>query len=184
MKIATPLLSTILGSACFSAGAQTAPASPSIDFIVSDSNPAIFYAARPLQKGDRLEINAHGLQGFQNLVIVPCLPDCANPSYAYTRPLRTGIQHLRIPTSGPYYFWLQGKSRDEYRSFRGKVVQTLLPITESTSTTGRFSATYGSGMNVTIRPLYTHKIDASAPTMGDPGSVAKPDSMHLYRARW
>ncbi|MFT3792624.1 MAG: hypothetical protein QM741_16505 [Rudaea sp.] len=181
MKIVVACLLVLVSTAASPAGAETA--APSVDFIVSASNPAIFYASRPLHKGDRFEIDAHNLSGFQSLVVVPCHPDCENPSYTFAYPLSTGIQHLRIPSSGQYYFWLQGKSRDEYRSFRGKAVQTLLPIARSSVAPDRFSATYTSGTQLSLRALLTHPVDGPQKTMPDPGMAANPDSMPLHHRR-
>jgi hypothetical protein len=181
MKITTLGLLGLLSVAALPVGAETAPAP--IDFIVSGSNPAIFYASRPLRKGDRFEINAHGLSGFQNLVIVPCNPSCENPNYSFAYRLRAGIQHFRIPVSGQYYFWLQGKSRDEYRSFRGNAVEKLLPIARSTVAPDRFSATYASGTQLNMRALFTHAVDEPGTIMADPGLGANLDSVPIYRRR-
>lgn len=179
MKIAAMCVAGLLSLGCLAASAETV--TPPIDFVVSDSNPAIFYASRPLRKGDRFEVNAHNLRGFQSLVVVPCHPDCVNPNYTFAYPLHAGIQHLRIPSSGQYYFWLQGKSRDEYRVFRGAAVPVLLPITESSAAPDRFSAAYASGTELRMRALLTHAVDEPAKTMDDPGIDANPDSMPLYR---
>ena len=179
MKIVATCVAGFLGLGCLPASAGTV--APPIDFVVSDSNPAIFYASRPLRKGDRFEVNAHNLRGFQSLVVVPCHPDCVNPNYSFAYPLRTGIQHLRIPSSGQYYFWLQGKSRNEYRVFRGAPVPVLLPIAESSAAPDRFSASYASGTELSMRALLTHSVDEPATSMNDPGADVDPDSMPMYR---
>ena len=142
-----------------SAFAQGAP----IDFAVSKADSTIFYPTRMLRKGDRFEVNAHQLHEANRLMVVPCHPDCMNPDRVLAYNLRNGIQHLRIPTTGHYFFWLE---RDQIGGngipYRNGVTRLPLPVLEQQTSQDRFAAKFDSGTELSVRTLYSHPLPESA----------------------
>ena len=137
---------------------------PPVNFAVLKNDPTIFYPTRALQKGDRFEVNVHHLREYNQLMVVPCRPDCRKPNFVYAYPLRFGIQHLEMPISGRYYFWLE---RDQ---IGGKGIPTRfgwtrlpLPVLEQESHEDHFLARFDSGTELSMRTLYVHPAVESAP---------------------
>ncbi len=139
------------------------PGAP-VNFAVLKSDPTIFYPTRALRKGDRFEVKVHHLREYNQLMVVPCRPNCLKPDFVYAYQLQFGIQHLVIPISGRYYFWLE---RDQ---IGGKGIPTrfgwtrlALPVLEQESREDHFLARFDSGTDLSMRTLYVHPAVAGAP---------------------
>jgi len=122
---------------------------PPVNFAVAKGNNTIFYPTRALRYGDRFEVNAHHLYEYNRLMVMPCRPDCEKPNFVLAYPLQFGVQHLRIPISGHYYFWLE---RDQIGGpgvpYRGGWTRLAMPVVSSQGTADNFFATTGSGCSV------------------------------------
>ena len=134
-----------------------------VNFAVLKNDATIFYPTRALRKGDRFEVNVHHLRQYNQLMVVPCRPDCKKPDYVYAYPLQFGVQHLVIPISGRYYFWLE---RDQ---IGGQGVPTRfgwtrlpLPVLEHESSEDHFLAKFDSGTDLSLRTLYVHPVEGTA----------------------
>ena len=161
--IAGPLFLLVSSLSTNAAFAQGLP----VDFAVAKGESTIFYPIRTLRKGDRFEVNVHQLHEYNRLMVVPCHPDCANPDFVFAYPLRTGIQHLRIPSSGHYYFWLE---RDQIGGngipYRNGVTRLPLPVLEQQASEDHFVAKFDNGTELSLRTLYTQPLAEAA----DPAS--------------
>jgi hypothetical protein len=148
-------LAGVLAFVFFSAAANAAAAQvPPVEFAVAKGNTTIFYPTRALRYGDRFEVNAHHLNQDNRLMVVPCRPDCAKPNFVLAYPLRFGVQHLRIPISGQYYFWVE---RDQIGGPDGWT-RFARPVLSSQGTADHFVATFDEGTTLSIRTLDAHPI--------------------------
>lgn len=155
------LASSLLANEAF------AQAAPPVDFAVAKQDPSIFYPTRLLRKGDRFEINVHQLHDYNSLIVVPCHPDCSKPDFALAYPLHAGIQHLRIPTTGQYYFWLQRSDRTARVVHNGqRESRTALPVLDSQFAADKFVATYDRGTVLSMRTLYARPVAESIAPAG------------------
>lgn len=151
-----------LGSAPLAHAAANATGAP-VHFAVLKNDATIFYPTRALRKGDRFEVNVHHLREYNQLMVVPCRPSCSKPDFVYAYPLQFGVQHLVIPMTGRYYFWLE---RDQ---IGGQGIPTRfgwtrlpLPVLEQESSADHFLARFDSGTDLSMRTLYVHPVDDSA----------------------
>ena len=157
---AGPALAGVL-TFLFSGSAANAAAGqgPSVNFAVAKSNTTIFYPTRALRFGDRFEVNAHHLNEYNRLMVVPCRPDCAKPNFVLAYPLSFGVQHLRIPISGHYYFWLE---RDQIGGpgvrYRDGWTRLALPVLDSQGTADHFFAAFDKGTTLSFRTLDAHPV--------------------------
>lgn len=149
---------------------------PPVNFAVLKADATIFYPTRALQKGDRFEVNVHHLHEYNQLMVVPCRPNCRKPDFVYAYPLQYGIQHLVIPISGRYFFWLE---RDQ---IGGKGIPTrfgwtrlALPVLEQEATENHFVAKFDSGTDLSLRTLYVHsRFDTgSSPDEASPSDLIR-----------
>ena len=163
------LLAVLVGSALagLAVSGQALAASntsgAAVNFAVLKNDATIFYPTRALQKGDRFEVNVHHLRQYNQLMVVPCRPNCKQPDYVYAYPLQFGVQHLVIPISGRYYFWLE---RDQ---IGGQGVPTRfgwtrlpLPVLEHVTSEDHFLAKFDSGTDLSLRTLYVHPLEGTA----------------------
>ena len=158
-----------LAVAGMAAAAPTAPGPP-VNFAVLDSDAAIIYPTRALRKGDRFEIVARHLHQYNGLMVVPCLPNCLKPTFVYAHPLSFGIQHLEIPISAHYVFWLE---RDQIGGpgipYRHGWTRLPLPVLAQQQTADHFTAQFDSGTELSLRALY---LQAAAETAARPEEVS------------
>ncbi|MGH8123812.1 MAG: hypothetical protein ACREPT_13705 [Rudaea sp.] len=163
-RVMAGLLALLVSGLCATGAAAQGP---SVDFAVAKGDSTIFYPTRVLRKGDRFEVNAHHLQDYSRLMVVPCHPDCANPNFVLVYQLRTGIQHLRIPSTGNYYFWLE---RDQFGgngiAYRDGITRLPLPVLEQQADENRFVAKFDDGAELSLRTLYTHPLAEIADPAG------------------
>jgi hypothetical protein len=146
------------------AAADAIPQGAPVAFAVSKSDPSIFYPTRALRKGDLFEVNVHHLHEYNRLIVVPCSPSCVKPDFVYAYPLSFGIQHLVIPISAHYYFWLE---RDQ---IGGPGIPYLfgwtrlpLPVLEQQAADNHFLAKFDRGTDLSLRTLYLHPtVDSEA----------------------
>jgi len=155
----TLILMAALEVASHSAGAATLQGGP-VHFAVSQNDSSIFYPTRALRKGDRFEVNVHHLYEYNRLMVVPCHPNCTKPDFVFAYPLRFGVQHLVIPITGHYYFWLE---RDQIGGpgipYRFGWTRLPLPVLEQQVTEDHFLAKFDHGTDLSLRTLYVHPMD-------------------------
>jgi hypothetical protein len=163
---------TLLITLAVAGAAAAAPVvpGPPVGFAVLASDAAIFYPTRALRKGDRFEINARHLHQHNRLMVVPCLPNCLQPTFVYARPLNFGIQHLVIPISARYVFWLE---RDQIGGpgipYRHGWTRLPLPVLAQQATAEHFVAQFDRGTELTLRALF---VQAAAETADRPDAVS------------
>ena len=149
-------LAFLFASAAANAAAEQGPP---VNFTVAKGNATIFYPTRALRYGDRFEVNVHHLNQDNRLMVVPCRPDCAKPNFVLAYPLRFGVQHLRIPISGHYYFWLE---RDQIGGpgvrYPDGWTRLALPVLDSQGTADHFVATFDHGTTLSFRTLDAYPI--------------------------
>jgi hypothetical protein len=161
-----------LAAATPAAAAPAAQGAP-VNFAVLKNDATIFYPTRMLRKGDRFEVNVHHLREFNQLMVVPCQPSCAKPNFVYAYPLQFGIQHLVIPISARYYFWLE---RDQIGGtgipIRFGWTRLPLPVLEQQATADHFLAKFDGGTDLSLRTLYVHPLAETAPQADEASSRA------------
>jgi hypothetical protein len=113
-------------------------------------------------------VNVHQLHDFNKLIVVPCHPDCGNPDFAIAYTLHTGIQHLKIPSTGQYYFFFERAKRYDLIVRNGQPdTRVLLPVLESQSKPDSFVANFDRGTVLSMRTLNTRPLPAE---LFDPAS--------------
>ena len=139
---------------CNAAAEAAAAQGPPVDFAVAKGDGTIFYPTRALRYGDTFIVTAHHLREYNRLMVVPCRPSCEKPNFVWAYPLSFGIQHLRIPISGHYYFWLE---RDQLRGpgvlYRNGWTRLPLPVLDSQLSADHFFATFDQSTTLSIRTL-------------------------------
>ena len=132
---------------------------PPVNFAVAKGNATIFYPTRALRYGDRFEVNVHHLYDDNRLMVVPCRPDCAKPNFVLAYTLRFGVQHLRIPISGHYYFWLErdGIGGPGVR-YPGGWTRYAMPVLSSQGAADNFVATFDKGTTLSLRTLDAYPV--------------------------
>jgi hypothetical protein len=150
------LLTFVFSSeAADAAAAQGLP----VTFAVAKGDATIFYPQRALRYGDTFIVTAHHLREYNRLMVVPCRPSCEKPNFVWAYPLSFGIQHLRIPISGHYYFWLE---RDQIGGpgvpYRNGWTRLPLAVLESQLSADHFFASFDQGTTLSIRTLDAHPV--------------------------
>ena len=139
--------------------AAAAAVGPPVNFAVAKGDGTIFYPTRALRYGDTFAVTVHHLHEYNRLMVVPCRPSCDKPDFVWAYPLRFGLQHLRIPISGHYYFWLE---RDQIGGpgvrYRNGWTRLPLPVLDSQESADHFFATFDQGTTLSIRTVDAHPV--------------------------
>ncbi|MGH8252622.1 MAG: hypothetical protein ACRES2_01195 [Steroidobacteraceae bacterium] len=159
LKILGVLTLVCAGPAADCAAAQ----GPPVNFAIAKGDGTIFYPTRALRYGDMFAVTAHHLNEYNRLMVVPCRPSCEKPNYVLTYTLRFGLQHLRIPISGHYYFWLE---RDQIGGpgvpYRNGWTRLPLPVLDSQTSADHFLAAFDKGTTLSIRTIDAHPVEEVA----------------------
>ena len=137
----------------------SASTGPPVEFAVAKGDGTIFYPTRALRYGDTFAITAHHLNEYNRLMVVPCRPSCEKPDFVLAYSLRFGLQHLRVPISGHYYFWLE---RDQIGGpgvpYRYGWTRLPLPVLDRQQSPDYFFATFDRGTTLAIRSVDVHPV--------------------------
>ena len=150
------LLATAIAGPIANASPSTGPP---VEFAVAKGDGTIFYPTRALRYGDTFAITAHHLNEYNRLMVVPCHPSCEKPDFVLAYSLRFGLQHLRVPISGHYYFWLE---RDQIGGrgvpYRYGWRREPLPVLDRQQSPDHFFATFDRGTTLAIHSVDVHPV--------------------------
>lgn len=150
------LLATAIAGPIANASPSTGPP---VEFAVAKGDGTIFYPTRALRYGDTFAITAHHLNEYNRLMVVPCHPSCEKPDFVLAYTLRFGLQHLRVPISGHYYFWLE---RDQIGGrgvpYRYGWTRLPLPVLDRQQSPDHFFATFDRGTTLAIHSVDVHPV--------------------------
>jgi hypothetical protein len=172
MRHAALLSGVLLAGIAAVASAEPWGGGEPVRFEVARGDATVFYATRTLRYGDRFEVKAHKLHDSSVLVVVPCLPNCERPDFAYAYHLSSGNQQLQIPSTGHYFFWVESDHiGGKGIAWRYGVRRQPLAVREAHSSDDLFTATLDEGVELSVRTLAAHPLGRAADVAGIPAAA-------------